>query len=174
MGPVTDGPGRYGHLGDMELAHGMKGSRTTVDVGGVLHTGRELDLHEKLTLPEFSSFAFPAPVDVAVTIRRIGRGLDVRGSIAGVAEGACARCLDDVRLELDLDLDERLEPGSAPDDPLGENNVLEGDQLDLQDLVRQVIDSALPLVVLCDETCTGLCATCGHKRDGTCRCTFPE
>jgi uncharacterized protein len=98
----------------------------------------------------------------------------VRGSVAGAAEGACARCLDDVRLDLDLDIDERIEPGAGADDPLGENNVLDGDQLDLQDLVRQVIDSALPLAVLCNPGCLGLCATCGHKRDGTCRCTHPE
>ena len=152
----------------------MKGSHTHVDVGGVLHTGRELDLKKKLTLPEFGSYTFSDPLDVSLVIRRLGRGLDVRGTVAGVAEGSCARCLDDVRLELDLDIDERFDPGTGSDDPIGENNVLDGDQLDLQDLVRQVIDSALPLAVLCDETCTGLCATCGHKRDGTCRCTHPE
>jgi uncharacterized protein len=161
----------------MKLGHGngMKGSRTNVDVGGVLHTGRELDVRQALVLPDFASFTFPAPVDVSLTIRRIGRGLDVRGSITGTAEGACARCVDDVRLVLDLDIDERLTPGDdAPGDPLDENNVLDGDQLDLQDLVRQVIDSALPLTVLCDDACTGLCTTCGHKRDGTCRCTHSE
>jgi uncharacterized protein len=152
----------------------MKGTRAHLDIGGVLHTGRELDVREELPLPDFASFSFPAPVDVSLTIRRIGRGLDVRGSVAGLAEGTCARCLDDVRLTLTLDIDERLEPGVSPDDPLGENNVLDGDQLDLQDLVRQVIDSALPLTVLCDERCAGLCATCGHKRDGTCRCSLPE
>jgi len=152
----------------------MKGSHTHVDVGGVLHTGRELEVREALDLPEFGSYTFPGPLDVSLTIRRLGRGLDVRGSVAGAAEGACARCLDDVRLYLDLDIDERIEPGTGADDPLGENNVLDGDQLDLQDLVRQVIDSALPLAVLCNDDCTGLCTTCGHKRDGTCRCTHPE
>jgi uncharacterized protein len=79
-----------------------------------------------------------------------------------------------VRLDLELDIDERLEPGADARDPLDDNNILDGDQLDLQDLVRQVIDSALPLAVLCNPGCLGLCATCGHKRDGTCRCTHPE
>lgn len=152
----------------------MKALRSHVDVGGVLHTGRELELHEALTLPEFGSFSFSAPVEATVVIRRIGRGLAVTGAVAGIAEGTCARCVDDVRLELALDIDERIEPGSDRDDPLGENNVLTGDQLDLQDLVRQVIDSALPLSVLCDDGCTGLCTICGHKRDGTCRCPHPE
>ncbi|MBD5634743.1 MAG: DUF177 domain-containing protein [Candidatus Eremiobacteraeota bacterium] len=158
----------------MKLGRGINGPRPNVDVGGVLHTGRELDIDEALVLPEFASFAFPAPVAVSLSIRRIGRGLDVRGSVVGVAEGECARCLDGVRLPLNLEIDERIVAGGDRDDPLAENNVLEGDQLDLQDLVRQVIDSALPLAVLCDDDCRGLCTTCGHKRDGTCRCTHPE
>jgi uncharacterized protein len=158
----------------MELVLGMKVRRSKVDVSGVLHTGRELAVREPLTLPAFASFTFSAPLDVSLRIRRVGRGLDVRGSVAGTAEGECARCLDEVRLSLDLDIDERIEPGRDRDDPLDENNVLDGDQLDLQDLVRQVIDSALPLAVLCEDGCAGLCATCGQKRDGTCRCTHPE
>jgi uncharacterized metal-binding protein YceD (DUF177 family) len=152
----------------------MKAIHSRVDVGGVLHTGRELELHEAFRLPEFGSYEFPAPLDVSLTIRRLGRGLDVRGNVVGSAKAVCSRCVDDVTLDLDLAIDERIEPGSDADDPLGENNVLDGEYLDLQDLVRQVIDSALPLTVLCHDDCTGLCTTCGHKRDGSCRCANPE
>jgi uncharacterized metal-binding protein YceD (DUF177 family) len=52
--------------------------------------------------------------------------------------------------------------------------VLSGDELDVRDLVRQLIDSALPYVILCREECLGLCADCGLKRDGACRCPQPE
>jgi uncharacterized protein len=151
----------------------MKGIRTNVDVGGVLQTGRELDIRQSMSLPEFASFQFPAPVDVALRLRRIGRGLELQGTIDAAAEGACARCLDDVRCALHLEVDERFEPGSDRDDPLGESNVLAGDELDLQDLVRQLIDSALPLALLCNDDCQGLCAECGQKRDDH-RCTHPE
>ncbi len=151
----------------------MKGSRTKVDVGGVLQAGRELDVLQAVTIPEFISFRFPKPVDVALRLRRAGRGIELKGTIAAVAEGECARCLDDVRLPLYLEVHERFETASAHD-PLEQNNVLVGDDLDVQDLVRQLIDSALPLMLLCTDDCAGLCTGCGRKRDGTCRCTHPE
>ncbi len=156
------------------MANGMKGSRTNVDVGGVLHTGRELRIREAVPLPEFTSFRFPAPAAVALTINRLGRGLVLKGTIEAVAEGECARCLDDVRLPLYLEIGETLEQAGERADPIADSNVLAGEELDLRDLVRQLIDSALPLVLLCGEDCPGLCSECGRKRDGACTCTHPE
>lgn len=152
----------------------MKESRTNVDVGGVLHTGRELHIRESVNLPDFTSYTFAAPIDVALRLRRVGRGLELAGSFDGVAEGVCARCLDDVRLPLHITVDEQFDPSSDRENPLGESNVLVGDELDLQDLVRQLTDSALPIVLLCNEHCPGLCAVCGQKHDDGSRCTNPE
>jgi uncharacterized protein len=152
------------------------GSRSadSVGIGGVLQTGRELKLHDLLTIPDFASFRFTAPADVSLVIRRIGRGLELRGTVDVVGEGECARCLDDVRFPLSLEIDENFEPAGDLQDPLSESNVLSGDELDVRDLVRQLIDSALPYVILCREECLGLCADCGLKRDGACRCPQPE
>ncbi len=152
----------------------MKDRRTNIDVGAVLHAGRELEVRDAVTLPEFASFRFPSPAGVALRIRRVGRGIELKGTIDAVTEGECARCLDGVRLPLHLEIDERFDPSSERDDPLGETNVLVGDELDLQDLTRQSIDSALPMALLCDDRCGGLCVECGQKRDGGCRCAHPE
>jgi uncharacterized protein len=152
----------------------MKDTRANIDVGGVLHAGRELDVRDTVSLPDFASFRFPSPADVAIRVRRVGRGVELRGTIDAVVEGECARCLEDVRLPLHLDVDERFDPDLGREDPLGENNVLVGDSLDLADLTRQTIDSALPMALLCDERCSGLCAQCGLKRDGSCSCPDPE
>lgn len=141
-----------------------------IDVGVVLGAGRELELHQTIRLPDFESFSFPTPADVNLTARRLGDGLELEGTVDTAVVGACGRCLNDVRLPLHLDINECLEIPRGPSDPLGENNVLAGDQLDLPDLVRQLIDSALPIVLLCEETCPGLCPTCGKRRDGACPC----
>ncbi len=152
----------------------MKESRTNVGIGGVLHTGRELHVLEAVTVDEFASIRFDALLEVNLRIRRAGRGLDLHGTITGEAVGVCARCLDDVRLPLAIAIEERFDPPSENDNPLGESNVLVGDELDLQDLVRQLVDSALPIALLCNDDCPGLCATCGAKIGTTCRCTPPE
>jgi uncharacterized protein len=152
----------------------MKGLSTHVDLGGLLRSGGELQVREAVELPDFASYRFAAPAVVSLAIRRIGRGIGLRGSLEVEALGECARCLDEVRLPVALEVYENLEPDAELQDPLGESNVLLGDELDLADLVRQLIDSALPYVLLCNETCGGLCTTCGFKRDGTCRCPHPE
>ena len=152
----------------------FRATRTRVGIGAVLHTGRQLDVRETVPLPDFGSLQFPRPVEVDVAVRRVGGGLELRGSVDGIVRGECARCLEPVDLPLHVELDERFAPLSENDDPLGESNVLAGDELDLQDLVRQLIDSALPIVLLCNANCPGLCPDCGHIRDGTCRCTHPE
>ncbi len=159
----------------------MRVSRANIDVRGVLEAGRELDLRELVVLPDFGSFRFPAPAGVALHARRSGRALELKGSIDVDAVGECARCLDDVRLLLHYEVDERLEPdspsrGTADErsDLLEQSDVLAGGELDIADLTRQSIDSALPLVLLCSDDCSGLCAECGRKRNGACRCPIPE
>ena len=155
--------------GNRHSAHGTKGTR--IGIASVLHTGRELDVSEAISLPDFASFQFPHPLDVALRIRRVAGGLELRGTLAGLVAGECARCLESVALPVHVDVNERFDPGSDPGNPLGEGNVLAGDELDLQDLARQLIDSALPIVLLCSDTCPGLCADCGEKRDGSTCCT---
>ncbi len=152
----------------------MRENYALVDVGSVLHTGRELELREAMELPPFSGFAFGRPVDVALLIRRVGGGISVDGTLAGIASGECARCLDPVNLPVSVDVGERLDPAGDRDDPLGENNVFTGDRLDVRDLVRQMIDSALPMVLLCGDDCPGLCPLCGEKTGGSCRCAHQE
>ncbi|GAC1306486.1 MAG: hypothetical protein NVS2B3_10580 [Vulcanimicrobiaceae bacterium] len=152
----------------------MRELKTNVDVGGVLHTGRELHIRESVRLPEYASYAFPDPIDVALRLRRVGRGLELKGAFSGEASGVCARCLDDVRFPFHIAVDEQFDPTGEGDHPLGESNVLVGDDLDILDLVRQLTDSALPIVLLCDEQCPGLCAACGRKHDDGSRCTHPE
>jgi uncharacterized protein len=141
-----------------------------IDVGVVLGAGRELDVHQAVSIPDFGSYTFSVPAEVALSVRRLGNGLEIEGTADVTASGQCARCLDDVRLPLHLEIDERLDPARERDDPLGENNVLVGDELDVGDLVRQLIDSALPLVLHCTDDCGGLCPACGHTRNGACRC----
>lgn len=143
-----------------------------VDVGAVLAgTGRRLALDEQVALPPFETFAFPTPAHVVLELAGVERGLHVDGAIDVEAHAQCDRCLEEVLVPLHVEVEERFEPRSGKDDPLDVNNVLDGDALDVADLVRQLTASALPMGVLCNEACRGLCARCGlAKIEGGCTC----
>jgi uncharacterized protein len=141
------------------------GRANIIDVEPVLSTGREISVHDDVRIPDFGSYVFPAPAWVEVTLRRSERELEVAGTIDVSYAGSCDRCLEDVRRVLHLEVDERFMPKNDQDGPFAENNVLDGSQLDLADLVRQLIGSALPLALVCSDECRGLCPVCGLNRN---------
>ncbi len=151
----------------------MRTSEGKIDVGSVLVAGREIDVREQIGLPPSETLSFLGPAKVALTVRKLAEGLELEGTVDVEAIGTCGRCLDDLRFPLHLDVEERVEAEAERSETLGESNLLSGDELDLSDLIRQLIDSALPMVVLCAEDCPGLCPTCGRKRDGSCTCPPP-
>jgi len=135
--------------------YGM-GSSPVIDVGSVLFAGRPISLDERVEVPPFSTVTFPQPAHARLDLRRVDRGLDVRGTIEAVAEGPCDRCLEDVVVPMTVEVEERFDPPSGTSDPFGENNVLSGTSLDVGDLVRQLVTSALPYTIRCGENCRGL------------------
>jgi uncharacterized metal-binding protein YceD (DUF177 family) len=154
------------------------GTSQNIDVGGLLAGGRHrLTVRDRIGLPAFGPYSFDRPAVVELELEGIDRGLLITGTVDLTYRGACDRCLDEAVHPLHLDVDERIEPaGSDGVDPFAENNVLIGTELDLADLVRQLVDSALPLTLLCTENCLGLCPRCGWNRNdgGRCRCPGGE
>ena len=141
------------------------GREKIIDVEPVLSTGREISVHDDVRVPDFGSYAFPNPAWVEVLVRRFELGLEIAGTIDVTYTGSCDRCLEDVRRVVHLEVDERLMPKNDEDGPFAENNVLDGSRLDLADLVRQLIGSALPLSLVCSDECRGLCPVCGLNRN---------
>ncbi|MGH7330279.1 MAG: YceD family protein [Polyangiaceae bacterium] len=82
----------------------------------------------------------------------------------------CRRCVEQIEIPFHVDVDERI--GSVEEQgPLSESNVLAGERLDIADLVRQIVTTALPMGALCSEECKGLCPQCGRNLNtGACSC----
>ncbi len=149
------------------------GSSHKIDISGLMAGGRQrLLVEQDVQLEPFEGIAFPDPVRVRLEMHAADRMLEIAGTIDVEAHGECSRCLEDVTRRMQMNVEERLEPGSAgAADPFGESNVLTGDRLDVADLTSQLIYSALPLGLLCDADCKGLCGTCGaNKNAGACTC----
>jgi len=98
-----------------------------------------------------------------------------RGVIKATARLACRRCLADVEVRLDRDVDVLLtsDPEAAEDPsvyPLPEAAL----QIDLTGVVREELALDVPAFVLCRDDCAGLCPTCGADLNaGPCACVRP-
>ncbi len=152
------------------------GSSLVIDIGSLLHAGRPIALDDSVVVPPFGSFLFSLPARTSLVLRREEKGVHVDGTIDIEAAGACDRCLDDVRVPIHVDVDERFDPVSGSSDPFADNNVLTGTDLDVGDLVRQLVTAALPFGLICKDECRGLCARCGQSKNvgGDCHCPEME
>ena len=148
-------------------------SSNTVDIGGLLAGGRNtFRVDQQVRLEPFEGWRFPEPARVTLEIRGVEHVLEVTGAIDVEAEGECDRCLEALKRQMHIYVEEELEPRAAlKDDPFSESNVLLGDRLDVADLSRQLVLSAAPFTVLCNPECAGLCPVCGqNKNHGSCTC----
>ena len=93
-----------------------------------------------------------AEVAIDAVIESIPDGVVVTGVVTAPWEGICRRCLKEVSGELTADVREIFETNPTDD---GETWPLTGDQVDLQDLVRETVLLSLPLAPLCADDCLG-------------------
>lgn len=97
----------------------------------------------------------------------------ISGKLAVEMEGSCARCLETAILPVDkefdlvyLPADESQGPGEKEVDEAGvEVGYYEGNGLELNESLREVVLLALPMQVICREACAGICPTCGGNRN---------
>ena len=109
-----------------------------------------------------------APVSLHLRLESVMEGVLVSGTVDVPVTGQCARCLDPVEDTLELDVQELYAyEGSTTDATSGEDEVrrIEGEQLDLEPLVRDAVVLALPLSPTCTPDCAGLCVDCGERLD---------
>jgi len=95
-------------------------------------------------------------------------GVLLTGTASAELEGECVRCLEPIRDEIQVDLQELFvypdgrhdESDTELDD---EASRLEDDLLDLEPLLRDAVVLALPFQPLCEDDCPGLCTECGAR-----------
>lgn len=113
------------------------------------------------------------PIEGHVRLSRTNRGLLVHASLRTSIEAECSRCLREIEVPIEIQIDEEAlpsidihtgapmgpEPGEA-DEPL---RLTDHHELDLEAPVREAIQLAEPIAPLCREDCPGLCPTCGER-----------
>ena len=81
----------------------------------------------------------------------------------------CSRCLDAFIYPIDIDIEERFTNNKELDSE--EIMFVDGDTLDITEIIENSIISTLPIKRLCKEDCKGLCSQCGtNKNVKECQC----
>lgn len=126
-----------------------------------------LPLHCELDLSELvigGSHPFPHPVVVEGEVRVSADVVSLRAEARYLFEGACDRCLRDIRCERLVPV-EHILVTSLNNEDNGEFVLVDNYQLPLDSLVEADLILSLPSKVLCREDCRGLCPHCGKDQN---------
>ncbi|MBP6632887.1 MAG: DUF177 domain-containing protein [Kofleriaceae bacterium] len=152
-----------------------------------------LPLRDALEAPAEDPAAGALALDIDLHVD--GTSVFVTGKAAGHVVVGCGRCVGPVRIaitealrvtfmprsELADDTDAAASAGEGDDDPgqevAGADLDLfpyDGETIDLEPLIRELLVLAVPYAPLCREDCQGLCPQCGTDRNTqTCQCQRP-
>ncbi len=112
---------------------------------------------------------FIGPVEVKGTVAALHDTAWVRAEVTATLSLPCAACLEPARRTQTAKLDACYMRAPDPDDP--DLFAFEGHTLSLDDAVLGAILLAMPMRILCSDTCRGICPTCGANRNQTqCAC----
>jgi uncharacterized protein len=97
----------------------------------------------------------------------------LQGSLQVTVDAPCDRCLEPVSLPIRSPFDLVYMPASGAaeggedeiDEAAVEVGYYEGNGLQLNDVLREVVLLALPMRLVCEESCKGICHVCGQNRN---------
>jgi uncharacterized protein len=132
---------------------------------------------------EDSDLKLNGPVYATGEIEKTSAEVVVKGTITGEGEIECSRCLQPIAQKLKIDFQanfvtpEHFSVDKENEVPVSDldTDVLEGDRIDLKDIVREQILLNVPEQVFCEPECKGLCPKCGANRNLIdCKCDLNE
>ena len=118
-------------------------------------TQREVEL--AAVLPDLAITTARVPEGAAIVLDGVleavegSSALTLTGHVSVPWEAECRRCLDDVRGVEEIDLREVFEVHPTP----GETYPIDGDEIDLEPVLRDAALLHLPLAPLCGDDCRG-------------------
>ena len=103
----------------------------------------------------------------------------VEGDLQVTVNGICDRCTEPASCELKNHFDLVYMPASdgatGGEDEIDEAGVevgyYDGNALELNEILREVVLLAMPMQMVCEEDCRGICPICGeNKNQADCNC----
>lgn len=112
-----------------------------------------------------SNMSMEGNVEMEFEVNKILNEISVKGWISCTINCMCSRCLEDVRISLNPEINLLLSPGSFDKDHESnidfENYEYGEDEIDLSEYLRERIAISIPVKIVCNSDCRGLCSKCG-------------
>ena len=145
-------------------------ARLRLDVADLLdRPGASHPFREHLDVPAIGACP-PFEIQADLQLTSMIDGIGIYGTLRGLSETTCSRCLAPVTVPVDIEVREAfLAPGEETEED--EAYPLEGSMIDLEPLIRDALTLNLPAYPRCAEECEGLCPSCGTPRATGCDCT---
>ena len=140
----------------------------------------KIDIDYKLSAESIADIEFPEEAHVRGELTDNAGYMRLCLSADLPYKSECARCLAPVSGVFSLDFErtvaaEGMLTEEQLEDNVDEYVVLSGNELDIDEQLREEILLCFPQKLLCSEDCPGLCPKCGKpRREGACGCPEKE
>lgn len=136
--------------------------------------GDSLDTEDSAIKAPAHNFAEPLPVKVK--LHSDGKTVDMHGSIKGAYSTLCSRCAGEAREVIDISVNLIVKPRKNKNDEEDIGYALyDGEELDCNSVLEDLVVLDMPIASLCSEDCKGLCGSCGaNLNKGLCKCEKVE
>lgn len=105
-------------------------------------------------------------------LSRNSRGILVQGTLESHVMTECGRCLTSLLHPVKLEIEELFSFPASPDTVY---SIDDDGNLDLTPLLREEAILALPMGIVCEPDCAGLCPECGQNlNEGQCDCEHDD
>jgi uncharacterized protein len=98
-------------------------------------------------------------LEIDLRLESVHEGILATGEAFGRTSGECGRCLDPIESDVEVDFQELFAYSGTSEDEF----LVENEQIDLDQVIRDAVVLSLPLQPVCQQDCKGLCVTCGAK-----------
>ena len=144
----------------------------------------EMEINRILSHGSVREYRVDGPIAVNLSYYRAGTDLFFSGRLKAQTVATCARCAEEFKESNDRPFRLVMAPksigmetdaGLRADDL--EFSLYDGDEIDMEPLVREQLLLALPTRPLCREDCRGLCPHCGinlNRAQCECRDSQPD
>lgn len=105
-----------------------------------------------------------SPINLTMSNLGVGKAV-VKLTVDITLQMFCDRCLEEVPYRIQLNLERNIASLKSGDSELLEDNqdVIRGNELDIETLINNEILLNLPDKVLCKQDCKGICKICGQN-----------